>query len=119
MVLDYAGVNALGSFMGGSTIRDHTTNPTTDANVDLPTEDLSYIRFKRNLRLSFSVPRVLATAVLNEDGAYGVGDALFIEIEFSQPVMLTAHPPVLRLNVSTDSSSPAMPSTCQATGPRR
>ena len=106
MVLDYAGVNALSSNMAGAFIRDHTTNPTTDANVDLPTEDRSYIRYKRNLRLRFSVPRVTAATVTNDDGVYGVGDAVIINVAFSQPVMLTAYPPVLRLNVSTDSSSP-------------
>ena len=95
--LDYAGTSSLFQHLRGTVFKRLSTRPTTIANVDLPTEDISHVRIQRNILLRFDLPAITSVQALNTSGTYTSGDFIAIEVVFTQPVM-TMIPPVLRLN---------------------
>ena len=96
MKLDYGGISALYSHLNGCSIRDISTNPTTEAVVLLPLFDKSFLTFHREVYISFELARVSRVYSLTLNGTYSAGDEILIVVEFTQKVMVFT-PPILRL----------------------
>ncbi|CAM9107382.1 unnamed protein product, partial [Ectocarpus fasciculatus] len=94
--LDYAGTASLLENLNGWSILRKSTFPTTEANVLLPAEDVSYLGTDRDIRIDFNIATIDFIGALNPSGTYTAGDTVMIEVKFSQPVMVI-FPPVLRL----------------------
>ena len=95
--LDYANIASLLSYLNGSVFREITGGA---VNVLLPVAQNSYLRYSRELLISFTVPEVLTVSSLNTSGIYSAGDVILIEVKFTQIVTVFI-PPVLRLFTSS------------------
>lgn len=96
--LQYAGTTALKTSMRGARIVRAATTPTTDATLYLPGPEGSTMWVKQGVYLNFNLPSVVAVTCQNGSGTYTAGDTLYIDVAFSQEVMVTSHTPVLRMD---------------------
>jgi hypothetical protein len=97
---DYVDTAALTEHMNGCIFYEYTMNSIQRAETTLPPSDQSYLGTHRDIMIDYVLPSVESVYCVNDTGIYTAGDTVVIAVKFTQSVMVSAHPPVLRLNTS-------------------
>jgi hypothetical protein len=112
--LDYANPASLHAYLNGSVFLERANNATSASQgtlsgpveLILPAAEKSYLRYRRKIHILFRVPTVVGVYCVNGSGNYAAGDTINIAVRFTQPVMVTQYPPVLRMHSADDSAPP-------------
>ena len=112
--LDYANPASLHAYLNGSVFFERANNATSTSQgaltgpveLMLPDAEASYLRYHRKIHILFRVPSVASVYCVNGSGNYAPGDTINIAVLFTQPVMVTSYPPVLRMHSADDSAPP-------------
>ncbi len=99
-LLDYTGTGAL--TLNGGTIRDAAAN---DATLTLAAPAAAgSLSYSKNIAVDTTAPTVSGVSSSNADGAYGAGQTIHVQVNFSEPVDVTGSPK-LALNTTPAESA--------------